>query len=214
MSGRQLAIVLCALGLLLAGWRWHAVGRRVEANSVATYAERTLAQALRQFGGALPRRFLEDNLARLERARVTDPSSVEAAVSQAGYLFLLRRHEPAEKVYFEALRLEERAEIYGNLARLYMQENRPEEAIEPIRKAMQIDPQMSNLLQPMLDNAERAAAAKEAAEKARRENPGAPVEEPGANENAGLIFSEDFESGQLLGWSQVDSGIGGDPFAG
>lgn len=214
MSGRKLAIAVFVIFLLLAGWRWSAVGRRVEANSVATFAERTLAQALRQFGGALPRRFLEDNLARLERAREKDPTSVEAAVSQAGYLFLLRRHEQAEKVYLEALAIEERAETYGNLARLYMQEGRPEEAIEPLLKALQIDPQMKEVLQPMLDHARSAAAAKEVADKSFQENPEAAEEAAQASENASLIFHEDFESGRLDRWSQVVTGVGTSPFAG
>ena len=200
MSGRRLAIALALLGLLLAGWRWQAVGRRTEANSVATFAERSLAQALQKFGGALPRRFLEDNLAKLERARKTDPASVEAAVSQAGYLFMLRRHEEAEKVYLEALEIEKRSEIYANLARLYMQQNRPEDAIAPLLQAIRIDPQMENQLRPMLENARRAAAAKEAAAQARAA--GLPVAEP--NEQA--IFSDNFESGRLDRWHGVDLG--------
>lgn len=213
MSGRKLAIGLFIAGLLLAGWRWHAVGQRVEANAAATFAERTLAQALRKFGGALPRRFLEDNLSRLERARRDDPSSVEAAVSQAGYLFLLRRFEPAEKVYFEALALEERAEIYANLARLYMNQDRPEDALEPLRKAMILDPQMSSLLQPMLDSARQAAEAQAAAEKARQADPGGAT--PAApDENAGLVFGDDFESGKLDRWWRVDSGPGMIPWVG
>lgn len=214
MSGRKLAIGLFLAGLLLAGWRWQAVGQRVEANEAATFAERTLAQALRKFGGALPRRFLEDNLSRLERAREGDPSSVEAAVSQAGYLFLLRRFEPAEKVYFEALALEERAEIYGNLARLYMNQNRPQEALEPLRKAMILDPQMTSLLQPMLDSARRAAEAQEAADKARQAEPGGSAPPAAPEENAGLVFGDDFESGKLDRWWRVDSGPGMIPWVG
>jgi tetratricopeptide (TPR) repeat protein len=122
------------------------------------------------------------------------------AVSQAGYLFMLRRHDEAEKVYLEALEIEKRSEIYANLARLYMQQNRPEDAIAPIEQAIRIDPQMENQLKPMLENARRAAAAKEAAEQAKAA--GLPVPEP--DEQA--IFSDNFESGRLDRWDGVEFG--------
>lgn len=208
MSGRRLAIVLFLLALALAFWRAQAISRRVEANSVAALAERNLAAAFRRYGGALPRRFLEDELSRLGRARERDPASVEAAVSQAGFLFLLHRHEQAEKAYFEALAIEERAEIYGNLARLYLQEDRPGDAVEPLRKAMMIDPQLKDLLEPMLENARKSQEAKEAAERARQNaGSGASVPSiPPTSETADLIFSDDFESGQWTRWTRVEFG--------
>ena len=161
--------------------------------------------ALRQFGSAMPRRFLEDNLARLERARGLDETSVEVAVSYAGYLFLLHRFEAAERVYFEALALEERAEIHANLARLYLQTGRPAEAAESLRKAMLIDPQLSEQLQPMLDAAQREIEGRSAAESGADQvgEFSGPASGSSAEPPPGVLFSDDFESGDVGRWSRV-----------
>lgn len=200
---KRLALVLFCLFCLVGASRYFVVGREVRANMHATYAERSLQLALRQFGSAMPRRFLEDNLRRLERARELDPASVEVIVSHAGYLFLLHRYEAAERVYFEALALEERAEIHANLARLYMQTERPEKAIESLQKALWIDPQLTDQLQPMLEAARREAEARKAAEN----NAGLPASSPELSSSAGpppgVIFSDDFESGDFGRWSRV-----------
>lgn len=205
VNARTLALLLFVFFGLVGASRWYTVGRKVEANAKATYAERSLQMALRQFGSAMPRRFLEDNLARLERARGLDETSVEVAVSYAGYLFLLHRFEAAERVYFEALALEERAEIHANLARLYLQTERPAEAAESLRKAMLIDPQLSEQLQPMLDAAQREIEARTAAESGADQvgefsgsASGSSAEPP-----PGVLFSDDFESGDVGRWSRV-----------
>ncbi len=197
MSGRRAAFALFLFCLLLTYWRYRAVGLRVEANSVAAISERNLAAALHQRGGSLPRRFLEDSLARLEKARELDPASVEVAVSQAGFLFLLHRYEQAEKIYLEAIEIEERAEIYANLARLYLQQNRPGDAIKPLRKAILIDPQLAPTLEQMLENAQQAFEAQEAAAKAQAQN----LSRAEIDRAAGLIFGDDFEGGDTTRWS-------------
>lgn len=209
MSGRRLAIVLAALALAAGAWRWETVRDRVNANATAAYSERVLGAAIKKFGGALPRRLLEDELARLGRARKLDPAGVEVLVSQAGFLFMLSRHDAAEKVYLEALALQKRSEVYANLARLYMQQNRPQDALEPLRKAMAIDPQLTPTLTPMVEYAKKAIEANAAAEKARQEREALGASAPAvpeSSENAGLLFSEDFESGNLEHWWRVDSG--------
>ncbi len=211
MSGRRLAIVLMVVFLAVGAWRWETNRDKVNANATAAYAERVLAAAIKRFGGALPRRLLEDQLALLEKARKLDPAGVEVPVSQAGYLFMLNRHEPAEKVYLEALALQKRSEVYANLARLYMQENRPEEALEPLRRAMAIDPQLKPTLEPMIEYARKTIEANAAAEKAREDRAGggsAPAA-PESSETAGLLFSDDFESGNLDRWWRIDAGGGG-----
>jgi tetratricopeptide (TPR) repeat protein len=200
MSGKKLALLLCALCLLLAGWRWHAVGKRVEANSYAAYTERSLAAAMRRFGGALPRRFMDDNLSILEHAREQDPASVEAAVSQAGYLFLLRRYEAAEKVYLEALELEERPEIHANLGRLYLQQERFEEAIASFEKALKVDPQLAPTLNPLIESSRGELRARKQADKARYRDQDSPP--PAPSSLHGLLFADGFEDGRVDHWSE------------
>lgn len=206
MSGKKLAFLLFALGVMLAGWRWHAVGKRVEANSLAAYCERSLGAALRRFGGALPRRFMEDNLSILEHAREQDPASVEAAVSQAGYFFLLHRYEAAEKAYFEALALEKRAEIYANLARLYLQQERFEEAIEAFGKAIKVDPQLAPTLEPLIESARGHLQSRKQADQARYFSDAAALAaaaaaDQAADAQASAVFADDFESGRVDHWS-------------
>lgn len=205
VNARTLALVLFVFFSLVGASRWYVVGRKVEANARSTYAERSLQMALRQFGSAMPRRFLEDNLTRLERARGLDEASVEVAVGYAGYLFLLHRYEAAERVYFEALALEERAEIHANLARLYLQTGRPAEAADSLKKAMLIDPQLSEQLQPMLDSALRELGARkgEASGANQVGDLSLPASGSSAEPPPGLLFSDDFESGDVGRWSRV-----------
>jgi tetratricopeptide (TPR) repeat protein len=138
MKARSLAWCLMAGFLGLAAWRFQVGLGLWGANGAAAYAERSVI-AVSAKTTQVPRRLLDRNLARLEKAVKVDPLSLEVRLALASHYFLLSRWQQAEQGYLEALKIEDRPEVLTNLARLYLAMDRPSEALKTLERAEKLD---------------------------------------------------------------------------
>ena len=135
--GKILSIVLAALVLVAALWLFDAGKNRVGCQRLVQSAESLALEGARR--GSLPPAARELGLDLLRRAEMLDPAEVSVAITRGGLFMVAGRMESAERSYREALEMENRSEVWINLARLHLAAGDREKALDAARMAQRLD---------------------------------------------------------------------------
>ena len=130
-------VILALLFLAWFGLRFSQTRDLLGADRLLAMAETRTAQVLAGSGQAT--QIVHQNVGLLKKAQSLDPSSVAIKVSLAGQYILQKRWTSAERELKEAADLEPRAEVYANLAQVYLGMDKQDEAMTAIDTAIKLD---------------------------------------------------------------------------
>lgn len=132
-----LSLVLAAL-CLAAAVALFGVGKdRIGSQRLVQTAESLALEGARR--NSLPPRARDLGLDLLRRAEVLDPADVSVQITRGGLFLVGGRLEAAERSYRQALEMENRAEIWINLARLHLTAGDLDKAADAARFALRLD---------------------------------------------------------------------------
>lgn len=140
MSARLLATFLALLlGVGLVLQTRHAL-RVAAASRDLEIVERRTAAALA--AGRVPQILVRDNLRKLDRVEAAMPAEVTVRMARGSQYLISGRPHAALRGYREALELEERAEVWLNVARAHGELGEAEAVHEAIAHALILDPNL------------------------------------------------------------------------
>jgi predicted Zn-dependent protease len=117
---------------------------RVGAQRLVQTAESVALESERR--GSMPPRALELGLDLLRRAEMLDPAEVSVEITRGGLFMVGGRSQAAERAYRRALEMENRAEVWINLARMRLAGGDREGALEAARNAHRLDTRVARKL--------------------------------------------------------------------
>lgn len=185
MKGRHLSWILAPLlvaALVLEAGR---AARHLQANRVVAAVKRVTVEANQR--GRLSKPLLERNVRLLREAERLAPADVTIPIARGGQYMMMDRYVAAIQTFEKALEIEPRGEVYAHIGKAQLKLGRRAEADVAFFRAIRLDHNQRRHLvgyfRPLKSRARRAAQHAE----------------------AGAIFVDDFESGDLSGWSGSQS---------
>lgn len=136
-SAKTVAAVLAVVSLAAALWLFDAGKDRVGCQRLVQSTESLALEGARR--GGLPNKARELGLDLLRRAEVLDPAEVSVFITRGGLFMVGGRMESAERSYRQALEMENRSEVWINLARLHLAAGDRELALDAARMAQRLD---------------------------------------------------------------------------
>jgi tetratricopeptide (TPR) repeat protein len=134
-----------AIAALVAAVLLFRVGKdRVGAQRLVQAAESVALESERR--SSMPPQALELGLDLLRRAEALDPAEVSVEITRGGLFMVGGRSQAAERSYRRALEMENRTEVWINLARMRLAGGDREGALEAARNAQQLDTRVARKL--------------------------------------------------------------------
>ncbi|MDA8017644.1 MAG: O-antigen ligase family protein [Thermoanaerobaculia bacterium] len=143
-NGFAWPVALAVASLVGAYWLFDHGKARVGCQRLVQTAESLALESARR--GAMPHRARELGLDMLRRAENLDPAEVAVPITRGGLFMVAGRTEAAERSYRAALDMENRPEIWINLARMRLSAGDRDAAIEAARTAQRLDSRVARKL--------------------------------------------------------------------